>query len=1086
MTFQHLLDGVGSAIRQTGISAVIAASLVLLVVSQGSVFAQATGTSNTYQRIASKGPIVPNSGPNRGPDIDDDGIANQNDLDDDNDGIPDVVEGLYDDDNDGFADDYSRDSDGDGTPDGWDLDSDNDGLFDNREAHPDFATIRVLDLAVNGAIDVNGSGEIAVGTNGLADPLETSIDSNELNYQVKDTDGDGTPDFMDTDSDNDGIYDLVEAGGVDSDNDGRIDNFVDVDDKGVDDIIQSSALPVFDTDGDGVTDYRDLDSDNDSIPDYLENSDSDGDGALDYREQDSDGDGTPDRDEVGPNPYNPLDSDGNGIPDFKDMGVNNLAFMADPALWDNDADGVSNDDDLDDDNDGILDSIEGEGDTDNDSMPDRFDLDSDNDGIPDLSEAASTFTTLLNLDKDGDGRLDSAIGANGFADSLETDIDSGAARFTVIDTDADGIPDFKDLDSDNDGIADLVESSTLLLDTDRDQLPDYRDLDSDQDGLSDLLEAYSSSLDLDNNGVLDSFSDTNADGLDDNLQDGGSRITDTDLDGLSDQVDIDSDGDGITDLIESGGADIDNDGMVDALKDNDGDGIPDIADVSVTSGPDKNGDGIDDSVDVDFIGGADTDNDGISDQFDPDSDGNGFVGPAMQGQGIPVALPDSDGNGIPDIQQAEARDGTVIDIASGAGFGCSTSSTYAGADPMLAMLILTSITALVWRMRRRVAQLVDFRSRKAGLLVAMLGAFSLSACSSLSGSDTLGNLGQSSGDFEHKKRVYVGAGALMSQLEPDADDNAQVALDEKEGVGGTFQLGYDFSNRFSVEAHASSLGEATFTPSGAIGYSVYGLSGIVYLLNDAQDRSNREGFLAFGRLGVGTMRNQGKDGIQFERLNDYHALAGLGLEYGFGNGLGVRAELVAHETDARYGQLGLVYRFGSAAGAAVAAVAAPVEPEVTTSQAPAAEPLNPAALDSDGDGVSDRFDACPNTAVGSPVNDNGCELFNGVVEGVNFESGSDVLTGSAMAVLDGTAATLRQYPDIRVTVDAHTDNQGSAEGNLQLSKRRAVAVARYLVQQGVSPNRLRPRAFGESKPRVSNSTAEGRASNRRVEFNVIQ
>jgi len=331
---------------------------------------------------------------------------------------------------------------------------------------------------------------------------------------------------------------------------------------------------------------------------------------------------------------------------------------------------------------------------------------------------------------------------------------------------------------------------------------------------------------------------------------------------------------------------------------------------------------------------------------------------------------------------------------------------------MLAMLFLTSITALVWRIRRRVVRLDSFRSRKAGLLVALLGPLSLSACSSLPGLDSLGNIGQSDNDVEHKSRFYGGVGGLMSQLEPDADDNPDVALDETEGVGGTVQFGYDLSNRFSVEAHASQLGEATFTPGGAIGYTVYGLSGIVYLLNDAQERSNREGFLAFGRLGVGTMRNQGKDGIQFERINDYHALAGLGLEYGFGNGLGVRAELVAHEADARYGQLGLVYRFGDPAGAAVAAVAAPVEPEVTTAQAPAVEPLNPAALDSDGDGVSDQFDACPATPPGSPVNDTGCALFNGVVEGVNFESGSDVLTQSAMVVLDSTAATLRQYPDI--------------------------------------------------------------------------
>jgi len=331
----------------------------LVVVDQNNVQdAASIDTNGAGTRVVL---AVPNSGPNRGPDTDDDGIANQNDLDDDNDGIPDVVEGLYDDDNDGFADHYSRDSDGDGTPDGWDLDSDNDGLFDNREAHPDFETIRVLDLAVNGAIDVNGYGEIAVGTNGLADPLETNVDSNELNYRVKDTDGDGTPDFMDTDSDNDGIYDLIEAGGIDTDNDGRIDDFFDADDKGVDDAIQSSSLPVFDTDGDGVADYRM------KIPTTI----------------------------LFPIIWKTAIVMGMA----RWIIVNRIPMVTAPPTVTKSGQTLTV----------ILDSIEGEGDTDNDSIPDRFDLDSDNDGIPDLAEAAKAFNTLLILDNNADGRLDSAI-----------------------------------------------------------------------------------------------------------------------------------------------------------------------------------------------------------------------------------------------------------------------------------------------------------------------------------------------------------------------------------------------------------------------------------------------------------------------------------------------------------------------------------------------------------------------------------------------------------------------------------------------------------------------------------------------------
>lgn len=1115
------------------------------------------------------------SGGDDRPDTDGDGIANQDDLDDDNDGIPDTVEGLIDNDGDGVADANSRDSDGDGVPDGWDLDSDNDGLLDNREAHPDFNVVRGLDQVVNGAIDI----AFPVGSNGIADAIETSPDSGQINFPLQDTDGDGTPDFIDLDSDNDGISDLVEAGGVDGDNDGRIDNFFDGDDKGVDDTVQSSALPVFDTDGDGVADYRDTDSDADALPDSVEAgnnpsqpADSDGDGAPDFREQDSDGDGVPDNQEMGADPNNPVDSNGDGIPDFQDGGVSTGAPAAGPISGDVDGDGVINELDLDDDNDGILDSVEGKGDDDNDTTLNQYDLDSDNDGVTDLAEAAALIESLRSLDIDNDGRLDVPVGANGFADELESTPDSGTSTFTIADSDNDGVPDFKDLDSDNDsiydsmesgrvntdrngrvasasnsaglvegasnalldtdgdgvvdnrdldsdndGLVDLVEArgidangdgrldqfadvngdgaddglqrtTAMLIDTDADRAPDYRDLDSDQDSLSDLLESQGSAMDLDNNGVLDNFIDADGDGLDDNIAGNPVRERDTDRDGVPDQVDLDSDGDGFSDLVEAGGLDIDNDGTVDALEDTDNDGIPDIVDASATGGADSDQDGIDDMFDVTFTGGNDADGDGITDQFDPDSDGNGFVGPSDDGQGTPVSLPDSDGDGTPDIQESAASSGLVETGLGGSGFGCSISPSPKGPDPMLAVLFFMSLASIFWRTLRRAAQRPTGNTkglRKAGLVIAASSSLVLTGCGSF-GFDGLSGLNLG-GDSSHKGRVYVGAGGLVSMLEPDADGDNSVSVDETQSVGGTVQLGYDISNRFSIEAHGSSLGEATFNPSGSVGYQVGGLSALVYMLNDSESRSRREGFNLFGRLGGGTMRNQG-EGVRFRRINDYHLLAGLGLEYGFENGFAVRGELVAHETDAKYAQLGLVYRIGDAGNRRPAprvSVPTPAAPKVEA--APKIEqPVVSAPLDNDADGVPDAIDACPTTTSGTPVNERGCALFNGVIEGINFESGSDRLTAEAQSILAGVASTLNNYPEIRVSVEAHTDNQGSADSNLQLSKRRAIAVARYLVEQGVAGQRLQPRAYGESQPRESNATAEGRSRNRRVEFQVVQ
>jgi len=97
-----------------------------------------------------------------------------------------------------------------------------------------------------------------------------------------------------------------------------------------------------------------------------------------------------------------------------------------------------------------------------------------------------------------------------------------------------------------------------------------------------------------------------------------------------------------------------------------------------------------------------------------------------------------------------------------------------------------------------------------------------------------------------------------------------------------------------------------------------------------------------------------------------------------------------------------------------------------------------------------------------------------------------VITSGAEQILSGVASTLRDYPGVRVAIEAHTDNQGSADSNLQLSKRRAIAVARFLVEQGIPGPRLQPRAYGESQPRETNATSAGRARNRRVEFEVVQ
>lgn len=147
-------------------------------------------------------------------------------------------------------------------------------------------------------------------------------------------------------------------------------------------------------------------------------------------------------------------------------------------------------------------------------------------------------------------------------------------------------------------------------------------------------------------------------------------------------------------------------------------------------------------------------------------------------------------------------------------------------------------------------------------------------------------------------------------------------------------------------------------------------------------------------------------------------------------------------------------------------------------------PVAPMPQDSDGDGVIDSLDECPNTPAGMAVLPNGCSVDKDVVlEGVHFEFNSAKLTRNAEAVLDDVADTIKATPGIKLEVAGHTDDVGNARYNQRLSEERARSVVNYLVRQGVPRNRLTAIGYGEAKPIASNATDSGRAENRRVELN---
>ena len=141
--------------------------------------------------------------------------------------------------------------------------------------------------------------------------------------------------------------------------------------------------------------------------------------------------------------------------------------------------------------------------------------------------------------------------------------------------------------------------------------------------------------------------------------------------------------------------------------------------------------------------------------------------------------------------------------------------------------------------------------------------------------------------------------------------------------------------------------------------------------------------------------------------------------------------------------------------------------------------------DSDNDGIADAQDRCSATPTGAKVDENGCRIK--LIEAIkismqlNFKSGSaDVLTEHYSEIAKA-GEFMKQYPDSEVVIEGHSDSQGAAAFNKRLSQQRADSIREYLIKMyGIEAMRISAKGFGESSPIADNSTAQGRAENRRV------
>ncbi|MEH6447598.1 MAG: OmpA family protein, partial [Oleispira sp.] len=911
-----------------------------------------------------------------------------------------------------------------------------------------------------------------------------------------DTDGDGSPDALDADDDNDGKTDVEEEG-------------TDPATSTTDACEPSNRHDNCDFDKDGINNGTDTDDDNDGLADIDEvkgedssNPDSDGDGICDGPKY------LPAKDDFkgcmpGPNLGDSTgDSDGDGIPDYLDPASDG------PGFGDSDNDGIddkvecpalpcrnTNTNDLydylntDSDGDTISDEEEADGifdnvaagyvleenllDTDGDKIPNYRDVDSDNDGTNDADEVNDPRTPENPKDSDDDGIPDS-VDPDSDGDTSgggDSDLDGISDEEecpdypTCPDEDNDGKPDYLDsiLDSDFDGIPDGDEDSNFdkdndpttpkaddaelkTRDTDGDNTPDYLDTDSDGDGKLDEEErdaVYDANnrKDTDDDGIPDvvdaddqgpGAGDSDGDTILDDVECGAFPCRDTDGDGIPDYTDTDSDNDGVLDADEVGD-DPKN------PKDTDGDGIPDVAD------PVNGGEG---------EGGGDSDKDGVSDEDECTSWPN---------------CSDADRDGIPDYLDKDSQpDGAAPSPAPTSDLGTVKTGVHGAGSLSWVFVMLLSVLMLA--------------RRKATFILALPLIFSTVAAQAA---------------WWDEMDVYAGAGYGQSYLDP-AVGGTGYEIDDHTQNAWKLTGGWDWNDHISIEGYYSNLGRVQLSENAELGYRMLG--GNAMLNYWARGGERVKGSIAlYAKVGLNHMTNDG-DGVSYDSKNQGQLFGAIGAELYLPQKFSVRFEVDSYDTDASLFSLNIIKRFGFKSRTPSTPplplvdknaeqeeqFVAMVEELPVTAAGPKIVQLIPIVLDSDLDGLLDDEDQCPYTPKNVSINELGCATYQGkigdLIANVQFEVNSSLLTEPSKIALNEIVDMLATYPSVKIEVQAHSDNTGSAGYNKKLSQKRAESVVSYLERKNIVANRLEAIGHGEDMPIADNITPVGRAKNRRVEF----
>lgn len=356
--------------------------------------------------------------------------------------------------------------------------------------------------------------------------------------------------------------------------------------------------------------------------------------------------------------------------------------------------------------------------------------------------------------------------------------------------------------------------------------------------------------------------------------------------------------------------------------------------------------------------------------------------------------------------------------------------------------------------------------------------------------------------------LYATGGLGISRINPDTSAAPGFDVADEVEPAGQIAVGVDLAKRLSVEVHSADFGSAALSPEGRINYHLNGVSALLYA-GPNLNRFRRRGFNAYARVGFSQLENTPVGNVPFIEQTSNHGLFGLGAEYNTRFGLGIRADVTAFDGDVQFGQVGLLYRLGRKPRAPLLAATKrdvlPVLPTLPPPNLPQPLPNLPQEPQI-GAATAAKTSAHTFVPAGvapentpreiwlSPVSEpqlgaayaagDSCTSLSGTLNDVNFYPGSSDLTQGSTIALNDVAETLSTCEHRDLVISAHTDNEGPAIQNAELSKQRARTVALFLARRGVSMSRIRAVAYGESQPIESNATHHGRSLNRRVELTV--